>query len=452
MKTLNMLNKRFIGSLNIKGRILRKVSILRGALSNPDIRQVSMKWWSEARFGMFIHWGLYAVPAGVYKGRRFDGKNEQKLSSFIMKNAKIPISEYEQFAKRFDAAEFDAHTWVGLAKDAGMRYIVVTAKHHEGFCLWGTKTTDYNVVKSTPFKRDVLKEIAQECSAQNIKLCLYYSILDWHHPDFGRGGFDRYLTFMKGQLKELLTNYGPIGVLWFDGEWIQEWTETQGKQLYRYVKTLQPEIIVNNRVGKGRMGMQGMNKGNEYCGDFGTPEQEVPKRRPSGVLPWESCMTMNDTWGYKSYDFNWKSSKTLIRYLIDAVSKGGNFLLNVGPDASGLIPKASVERLQEIGVWMKVNGEAIYCASESPIGQPRWGRFTKRPGKLYAHIFDWPKDHRLRVCVPSHKLTRAYMLDDRDQHRLEMDRSNGEFVITLPNERRDQIATVVVLEIEGKGH
>ena len=420
------------------------------ALGNPDARHVSMKWWREARFGMFIHWGLYAVPAGVYRGRRFDGKDEQKLSSFIMKNARIPISEYERFAKRFDAAEFDAHTWVGLAKEAGMKYIVVTAKHHEGFCLWGTKMTDYNVVESTPFKRDVLKEIAQACFAENITLCLYYSILDWHHPDCNRKRFDKYRAFMKEQLKELLTNYGPIGVLWFDGEWIQEWTETQGKQLYSYVKTFQPKIIVNNRIGKGRMGMQGMNKGNEYCGDFCTPEQEVPKKRTTG-LPWESCMTMNDTWGYKSYDFNWKSSTTLIRCLIDVVSKGGNFLLNVGPKASGLIPEASIERLQEIGAWMKVNSEAIYCASESPIGQPHWGRFTKRPSKLYAHIFDWPKDQRLRVCVPTCKLTRAYMLGDRNQNRLEMDRSNGGFVIKLPTARRDQIATVVVLEIEDRG-
>ena len=195
--------------------------------------------------------------------------------------------------------------------------------------------------------------------------------------------------------------------------------------------------------------MQGMNKGKEYCGDFGTPEQEVPEKRPTG-LPWESCMTMNDTWGYKSYDFNWKSSKTLICYLIDAVSKGGNFLLNVGPKASGLIPQTSVERLREIGAWMKVNSEAIYCASEYPIGQPQWGRFTKKPGKLYAHIFDWPKDQRLRVCVPSCKLTRAYMLADRDQNRLKIDRSNGEFAISLPTEGSDQIVTVVVLEIEDK--
>ena len=416
-----------------------------------DDRHMPMKWWREARFGMFIHWGLYAVPAGSYKGRRVDGKDEQKLSSYIMQTAKIPISEYERFSKCFNAVEFDAHTWVGLAKEAGMKYLVITAKHHEGFCLWGTKTTGYNVVEATPFKRDVLKEIAQACFAQNIILCLYYSIMDWHHPDCNPKRFDRYRdNFMKEQLKELLTAYGPIGVLWFDGEWIEEWTETQGKQLYNYVRSLQSEIIINNRVGKGRLGMQGMNKGKEYCGDFGTPEQEVPEKSPTG-LPWESCMTMNDTWGYKSYDFNWKSSKTLIRYLIDAVSKDGNFLLNVGPKADGLIPQASVEVLKEIGAWMKVNSEAIYCASGCPIRQPQWGRFTKKPGKLYAHIFDWPKDRRLRVCVPSCKITRAYMLADSDQNRLKINRSNGEFAISLPTEGRDQIATVVVIEIEGKG-
>jgi len=408
---------------------------------------IRMKWWHEARFGMFIHWGLYAVPAGVYRGRRIDGSNEQKLSSYIMKTAKIPIPEYERFAKRFDASEFKANTWVELAKEAGIKYIVVTAKHHEGFCLWDTKTTDFNVVSATPFKRDVLKDLAKACSDNNIKLCLYYSIMDWHYSGCSGKGFIRYRDYyMKEQIKELLTNYGPIGVLWFDGEWIQEWTESQGKQLFTYVRALQPKIIVNNRIGKGRMGMAGMNKGKEYCGDFGTPEQEVPKERPTGFL-WESCMTMNDTWGYKSYDFNWKSSKTLIHHLIDTVSKGGNFLLNVGPKANGLIPQASVECLKEIGAWMKLNSEAIYCASEYPIDQPQWGRFTKQNGKLYAHIFDWPENQRLTICVPSSKIAKAYMLADAGQNRLKIEQSEGKSTISLPSEVRDPIATVVVLEV-----
>ena len=299
-------------------------------------RDALLKWWSSARFGMFIHWGLYAVPAGIYKGKRVDGEDEKKLSSYIMKTADIPISEYEQFAKRFNAIEFDAPTWVGLAKEAGMKYLVLTAKHHDGFCLWETKMKHYNVVEATLFKRDVVKELSEACFAENIKLCLYYSIMDWHHPDAKGEKFSKYRdSYMKEQLKELLSNYGPIGVLWFDGEWIQEWTELQGKQLYSYVKTLQPEIIVNNRVGKGRMGMQGMNRSKDYCGDFGTPEQEIPEERSNG-LPWESCMTMNDTWGYKSYDLKWKSTRILLRHLIDACSKGDNFLLNVGPMANGL--------------------------------------------------------------------------------------------------------------------
>jgi alpha-L-fucosidase len=187
-----------------------------------------------------------------------------------------------------------------------------------------------------------------------------------------------------------------------------------------------------------------------FCGDFGTPEQEVPEKSPTG-LPWESCMTMNDTWGYKSYDFKWKSSRILIRYLVDAVSKNGNFLLNVGPKADGLIPQASVKILKEIGAWMQVNGEAIHCTSGCPIEQPEWGRITKRPGKLYAHIFDWPKDQRLRVTVPSCKLSQAYMLADRKQNSLKINRSNGGFGISLPAEACDQVSTVVVLEIEDTG-
>jgi alpha-L-fucosidase len=337
-----------------------------------------MAWWREARFGMFIHWGVYSVPAGTYNGKRIDG-----IGEWIMQHASIPIPEYEKFAAQFNPVKFDADEWVSLAKNAGVKYIVITSKHHDGFCLWDSKVTQWDIMDATPFKRDILKELSQACKKQGVTLCFYHSIMDWHHPDAqgafypnyddnnrSNPNFDRYVeTYLKPQLAELVANYGPLGVLWFDGEWVLDWTEPKGKDLYAYVRGLQPTIIINNRVGKGRKGMEGLSKGDEYAGDFGTPEQQVP---PSGLpgVDWETCMTMNDTWGYKSYDQNWKSTEELIHTLVDVASKGGNFLLNVGPTSEGLIPQASVERLQEMGKWMAINSESIYGTTASPIGRP----------------------------------------------------------------------------------
>jgi len=235
-----------------------------------------------------------------------------------------------------------------------MKYIVITSKHHDGFCLWDTELSDYNIVDYTEYE-----ELSKACKDAGIKFCYYYSIMDWHHPDAKGADFPDYReNYLKPQLKELLTGYGNIGVLWFDGEWIGEWTEEQGKDLYNYVRNLQSDIIINNRVGKGRKGMQGMNKSKEYAGDFGTPEQSILEGKSD--LDWESCMTMNDTWGFKKNDFNWKSSKMLIHNLVDIAAKGGNYLLNVGLTSEGLIPEPSVERLSEIGDWMDVNSEVIY--------------------------------------------------------------------------------------------
>lgn len=334
-----------------------------------------MDWWRDARFGLFIHWGLYAVPAGIYQG---DTTNN--IGEWIMEHLDIPVKDYEQFATRFNPVKFNAEFWAKTAAEAGMKYLVITSKHHDGFCLWDSKVSDYDIMDASPFKRDILAELKKACDAQGVQLCFYHSIMDWHHPqaqsvfypnynrtDTANADFPKYVQeYMKPQLRELLANYDPA-VLWFDGEWMGDWTEEQGRDLYNELRNIKPALIINNRVGKGRAGMQGMSKGDQrYAGDFGTPEQEILEGAVD--LDWESCMTMNDTWGFKSTDHNWKSAEVLINNLIDCAAKGGNYLLNVGPTAEGEIPAPSVERLQAMGAWMKQNGEAIYASRRN--GRP----------------------------------------------------------------------------------
>lgn len=366
-----------------------------------------MAWWRDAGFGMFVHWGAYAVPGGIHKGKEASGAGE-----WIMSSARIPVAEYEPYARQFNPVKFDAEEWVRIAKEAGMQYIVITSKHHDGFCLWDSKVTDYDIMDTSPFKRDVLKELRGACDKAGIKLCFYHSIMDWHHPDaqgkdYGNakpGGpdFAAYReNYLKPQLKELIENYNPH-VLWFDGEWIPEWTEEQGKNLYQYVRSLRPEIIINNRVGKGRQGMQGMNREPDDVGDFGTPEQEILDFS-SVELDWESCMTMNDSWGFKKNDHNWKSAKTLIHNLVDIAAKGGNYLLNVGPTPEGLIPEASVERLREMGEWMAVNAPVV--RNSHMWHQYKEGehiRYTAgADGFVYAICLEWPgKELQLKYARP----------------------------------------------------
>jgi len=430
-----------------------------GLKSKPLPKEERMEWWHKVRFGMFIHWGLYAIPAGEWQGKRIPG-----IGEWIMERAKIPVPEYEKLAGQFNPVKFDADQWVQIAKNAGMKYIVITSKHHDGFCMWDSKVTDYDIMDATPFKRDVLKELSQACKKHGIRLCFYHSIMDWHHPDaqgafypnyndrkLSNPNFSRYVEdYMKPQLKELIRNYGPLGVLWFDGEWVGDWTESSGKDMYNYVLGLQPDIIINNRVGKGRKGLMGFSDSEEPLGDFGTPEQQIPAKGLPGV-DWESCMTMNKTWGYVSYDDNWKSTEDLIRKLADIASKGGNFLLNVGPTSEGLIPQPSVERLAAMGEWLKVNGESIYGTTASPIGEVPWGRCTAKPGKLYLHVFEWPTDGKLGISGLKNTVTKAYLLADKDKAKLPITRKGQDnLIVTVPAEAPDKINTVIVLEIKEK--
>ena len=417
-----------------------------------------MRWWREARFGMFIHWGLYAVPAGEYKGQRSD-----RIGEWIMEWANIPRADYEKFAAQFNPVKFDAKEWVRIAKDAGMKYIVITSKHHDGFAMYNSKVSNYDIVDATPYRRDPIKELAAEAKKQGLKFCFYYSILDWHYPaayvdapdkdptagnrttKLKPGGKDEYVKYMKEQLRELITGYDPA-VLWFDGEWQDWWTEADGKDLYRYVRSLKPNIIINNRVGRGRQGMQGMNKTDqEYAGDFGTPEQQIPANGLPGI-DWESCMTMNTTWGYKSYDDQWKAPEVIIRNLIDIASKGGNYLLNVGPTAEGLIPAPSVERLAAVGKWMTINGESIYGTTASPFSkQLEFGRATSKGERVYLHVFDWPTNGHLTVPSWGRTVTKAYLLATPRQS-LKFEQTAESVTLQLPPHALDPIATVIVLE------
>lgn len=431
----------------------KSVDYLQETKTDKDTR---MEWWREARFGMFIHWGLYAVPAGEWKG-------QTNHAEWIRESAQIPLEEYDKFVGRFNPVKFNADDWVKMAKDAGMKYIVITSKHHDGFGLFDSKQTDFDVM-STPFKRDILKELSTACEKQGMTFCFYHSIMDWHNPDYlprrswektrstEGADFNRYRSYLKAQLKELLTHYGKLGVLWFDGEWENTWTSEYGKDLYNYVRNLQPGIIVNNRVTVGRSGMAGMTQDIEFAGDFGTPEQEIPATGMPGT-DWESCMTMNDHWGYNKNDKNFKTASQILRMLADIASKGGNYLLNIGPTAEGVFPQESIDRLKEIGTWMKTNGEAIYSTQASPFKTLLWGRCTQKKmtggTRLYLHVFDWPANQKLVVPGLGNKAIRAYLMSDTNQEELPLTVESGGIAIKVPAKAPDTVNSVIVLDIEG---
>jgi len=437
-------------------KLLIVLSLILVVLSISNLYADDLEWWREARFGLFIHWGLYAVPAGEWNG-------EKNHAEWIRDSAEIPLDVYDRFTKQFNPIKFNADKWVRMAKEAGMKYIVITSKHHDGFCLFDSEYTDFDIM-STPFKRDILRELADAAAKEGIKICWYHSIMDWHHPDYiprrkweeknrplGKANYDRYVTYMKNQLTELVSNYGDIGVLWFDGEWEDSWNHQYGKELYSFVKNLQPNIIINNRVDKGRSGMAGITKEGKYLGDFGTPEQEIPATGIPGV-DWETCMTMNDHWGYNKNDSNWKSTKDLLHKLADIASKGGNFLLNIGPTAEGLFPEESITRLQRMGDWMKINSESIYGTQASPFKTLDWGRCTQRTiyggTRLYLHVFNWPDDGKLAVPGISNQANNAHLLASPHK-KLDVIRKEDALVISITVERVDEINTVVVLDIDG---
>jgi len=428
----------------------------------PEQHDARMQWFRDAKFGMFIHWGAYSTAGGEWNGKRVGGAGEWLLS-----NAQIRPEDYESLQKQFNPVKFDAKRWVAIAKDAGMKYIVITSKHHDGFCLWNSDLTDWDVGGSPFAPRDPLKELADACAEAGIRLCFYHSIMDWHHPDYlPRRAWDtrpttgaqygRYVEYMKGQLKELTSGkYGKVGIMWFDGEWEGTWTHEMGKDLYDFVRRLDRDIIVNNRVDTGRSGMEGITREGDYRGDYGTPEQQIPATGLPAGVDWETCMTMNDTWGYKKHDANWKSSTDLIRKLVDIASKGGNFLLNVGPTGEGEIPGASVERLAAMGAWMKVNARAIDGTMANPFAEPpAWGRVTRamnadQSDRLYLHVFDWPKDGKLRLSGLISQPRAVQILGQRTRNLWTFDQDGDAWVFNLPEQPLDPACTVVAVDLDG---
>jgi alpha-L-fucosidase len=414
-----------------------------------------MQWWRAARFGMFIHWGVYSVPAGMWNGEKVTVSGAE----WIMNRGRIPVADYQKFPAQFNPTNFNATEWVKLAKDAGMKYLVITAKHHDGFAMYHSQASKFNIYDATPFKRDPLKELAAACQKAGIKLGFYYSqAQDWNHPGGSagssrtgqpvvdkqnhwdvaqQGSMDEYLDKIAvPQVKELLSNYGKIAVWWWDTP--VGMNSARAEKFLPLLK-LQPQIISNNRLDREKL-----------TGDFSTPEQTIPATGLPG-RDWETCMTLNHTWGYRSYDDDWKSAATLIRNLVDIASKGGNYLLNVGPDSRGEIPAPSVERLRAIGAWLKVNGEAIYGTSASPFEKLAWGRCTKKvkgnTTTLYLHVFDWPADGNLLVPGLTSTVKSAALLAGRK--KVGVANSPEGVRLSLPGGAPDRISTTVVLKIAG---
>ncbi len=389
------------------------------ALPGDNDRERRMKWWHDARFGMFVHWGLYSVL----------GRHE-----WVMEMEGIPVPEYEQLAKRFNPRPNAAREWARLAKRAGQRYMVMTTKHHEGFCLFNTKLTDYCAPKQAA-GRDLVREYVEAARAEGLRVGFYYSLMDWHHPDGARCATDetarrRFVDYIHGQIRELMTNYGKVDILWYDVAWPLDAAGWESEKMNEMVFKLQPDIIVNNR--------------NKLDGDFATPEQRIQADKRA----WEACMTMNDSWGYHRADDNWKTPKTIVRNLITCSRDGGNYLLNIGPKPDGSVPEESVRILSAVGKWIERNREAIYQTERCRVNRSNYCNFSRRGNVLYVHVYDCPGD-TVTVGGLMTKLTAARLLGSGKKVDFTQDDFRVRFT-GLPQAAPDEPATVIVAECEAE--
>jgi alpha-L-fucosidase len=416
-----------------------------------------MQWFRDAKFGLFIHWGLYCIPAGEWKGQPING-----IGEWIMNRAKIPVKDYEQLATQFNPVKFNAEEWVQMAEDAGMKYIVITSKHHDGFAMYHSQVSKYNIYDATPFHRDPLKELADAAARHHIKFGFYYSqAQDWHEPngagntwDFGpddKKDFDQYLRGKaEPQVKELLSNYGPICLVWFDTPRMMN-VGDRGQRFIDIVHNAQPATLIDGRLGKE--------------GDYRSMgDNRIPDTVVKG--DWEVPATLNHTWGFKKDDHDWKTPEDLTFKLVDIASKGGNYLLNVGPTSEGVIPQPSQDNLREVGKWLKINGEAIYGAGPTPFGdelgtpvpgvkdkqgnqtynaKTDW-RCTTRPGKLYISFFKWPSG-AFELDKVSGKVKKAYLLANPKHTALKVEQKGDHVSVALPATAPGKIASVLVLEM-----
>ncbi len=431
-------------------------------LPAPASQDDKMAWFREAKFGLFIHWGLYCQPAGVWEGKPVAG-----IGEWIMNRAQIPVKQYEQLTKTFDPEQFDAEKWVQMAQDAGMKYMVITAKHHEGFAMYHSLVSPYNIYDATPFHRDPIRELAQACAKHGMKFGFYYSqSQDWHEPggmgntwDFGpdeakdkNGSYDAYLhNKAEPQVKELLSNYGPVCLIWFDTPRVM--AGERGQRFVDIVHTLQPACLIDGRLGT--------------AGDYSsTGDNTIPSADQKGY--WETPATVNHTWGYKTDDTDWKAPGDILFNLVDIASKGGNYLLNVGPTSQGVIPWECQSNLLTVGRWLKVNGAAIYGAGRTPFGdefgeystklkdlngKPVWlsyndWRCTTAPGKLYFTVFKMPRGG---FPLPAFKndIKKVYYLSDPTEKELPVTTTNDVRVVQVPRNSPDPMANVLVVEISG---
>ena len=407
----------------------------------PEIlppEQESLQQWQAMRFGMFIHWGPVSLTA------REIGWSRGKPT---------PRAEYDTLYKRFNPVKFNADEWALLAKQTGMKYMVLTAKHHDGFCLWDSKYTDYDIM-STPFKRDVVKELTDACRRHNIRFGPYYSVCDWYQPDYGfskgvGAGYQldrepdirQYVAYMHNQLRELSENYGPFHVFWFDGEWEKPWTHEMGVDLNNFCRSLQPDVLINNRVDKGRRGMKGITRKGNFAGDYDTPEQCVGDFNRD--VPWETCMTIGRQWAWKPNE-KLKSLEECLHILIKVAGGDGNLLLNVGPMPDGRIEPRQADRLREIGAWLAKHGESIYGTRGGPFKPGKWGASTCKGKTIYLHLLVWPGE-QLELPAIAAKIAAARTSDGS---AVRFEQSEKTIRLILSERDRRPIDTIIRLQVD----